>query len=66
MQVEQGEGHLHEPIQDLLFGEVFPLRTLDPRVHVTPIAVGHDDIEVTFPVDEGVLVCHNIGVPDLL
>jgi len=39
MQVEEGEGHLDEPVEDLLLGEVLAFGVLDLGVDVAAITV---------------------------
>jgi len=66
VKVEQGECHLDQVVQDLLLCEVFALRILDLGVHITTLAMDHDNIEELLSVNEGVLISNNVCVPNFL
>lgn len=64
MKVEEGEGHLGEPVDDLRLGEAFLVSNF--LVNVASLAVDHDDVEILLAVEEGVLVGDDVGVAELL
>ena len=66
MQVVQREPNLYQPLPDLLLLEVLLLGGLYVGVHVSAVAVHHNDVEVLVAIDEGVLVGDNVWVRELL
>jgi hypothetical protein len=66
VQVEQGQRHLGQPVDDLTLREVLTLGLLDPRVDISSIAVDHDQVQILVSVHVGILVGDNICVADLL
>jgi len=66
VQVEQGQGGLAESVQDLGLWEVLALAALDLRVHIAALAVDHHDVQELAPVEVGIFVPDDVGVPELL
>jgi hypothetical protein len=66
MQIEQGEPHLDEPLQDLVFAKVLALGGLDLAVDVAFVAINHDDVQILFAVYITVLVRNDVRVSNLL
>lgn len=66
VQVEQGQRHLGQPVDDLTLREVLTLGLLDPRVDISSIAVDHDQVQILVSVHVGILVGDNICVADFL
>ena len=62
MEVQQRQGHLDQPVHNLLFGEVFALRIVvfDFGVNIATITIDHDDVQILLAVDKAVLVSNNI------
>ena len=66
MQIQEGQGHLDQPVNDHLFREVFTLRCLDFCVYIAAITINHHDVEVLFSVNIGVFISDNVSVADFL
>ena len=66
MQIKQGEPHLDEPLQDLIFAKVLALGGLDLAVDVALVAINHDDVQILFAVYITVLVGNDVRVSNLL
>jgi len=66
MQIKQGQSHLNEPLQDLIFAEVLALGGLDLAVDITFIAVNHDNVQILFSVYITVLVRNDVRMSNLL
>ena len=66
VQVKESQGHLDEPVKNLVLGKVLALGRLDFAVDVSAIAVDHDDVKVLLSINVAVFVRHNIRMPDFL
>lgn len=68
MQVVYGQCDLRQTIKYLPLCKIFPLlfHLLDAGVHVTELAVNHNDAEVAFLVGEGILIGDNVDMSQFL
>ena len=60
VQVEEGEGHLNEPIKYLILAKILAFGCLNLAVNVAAVAVHHHYIQELLAVHIAVLVGHNI------
>ena len=63
MKVKKSQNHLGEPLHDLRLGEMLPLRVLDLRVNIAPLAVHHHDVELLLPVNKRVFEGNDVCMP---
>lgn len=68
VEIVDGECDLCEPVEYLGLSEVFAffLHVFDFGVHVTELAVYHDDAEVALVIGEGILVGDDVDVAQFL
>lgn len=68
MEVVDGKRDLRDPIEYLRLCEVLALflHLLDLGVHVSQLAVDHDDAKVALLISEGILVRNDVDMPQLL
>ena len=68
VQVQESKGHLRQPVDDLLLGEIlaFSCMSFDFSVNITAITVNHDYIKELLPVDIRIFISDDISVSDFL
>lgn len=65
MQIKNRQGNLHNPIYYFFLLKFFALYYLDKFIHITSLAIGHNNIEIAIGVNKRVSEWDNVDMLEL-